>query len=395
MWDRSYRWQRVTRVAVGAAAVCLGIVAAVGLSRTRAATRLAAAAGELSSAASRGSATNHEVLAPIALGVRPAHLVYLDRRDGGVQVAGSVVAVEPGQDGLAKVVIRLTPAGHEACDAGGVIRGAAPPVNLEEVLRLVVSPDLPRDEAVRARDAIWPRIEEKVLPPLSENFVREVQALFTDVDSRDRQLVQAALEELDASLAPLVKELMARLARRAWHEVGVGGVAEGVWRKFLEKAENEGKDLRDWVLAWFGRDRADDRVAREFLTEEAAEALRAALADEFASFWDEHSQEVLHRTEQVLAAKKQELGAAFHERWQPMLWERVIEPAWLEGEADVLQAAQTYAEDFANRRLVTQDGGPKLVLAHALRGLLKISDAPLLVLAPSDIVGLTYEPLVP
>jgi hypothetical protein len=53
--------------------------------------------------------------------------------------------------------------------------------------------------------------------------------------------------------------------------------------------------------------------------------------------------------------------------------------------------------DFAERRLLTAEGGPRLLFAHALRSALNISASPLLVFEPangdaSDQV--VYEPLL-
>jgi hypothetical protein len=52
------------------------------------------------------------------------------------------------------------------------------------------------------------------------------------------------------------------------------------------------------------------------------------------------------------------------------------------GQDKVLEAVQVYANGFAARRLLTKEGGPRLLFAYALRSSLEISDAPLLVFAP-------------
>ena len=70
-------------------------------------------------------------------------------------------------------------------------------------------------------------------------------------------------------------------------------------------------------------------------------------------------------------------------------------PAWFDGEQKVIKAAEAYANDFSNRRLLTRTGGPRLLLAHALRGALSISDAPLLVMARSAKAGVQFEYLIP
>ena len=71
-------------------------------------------------------------------------------------------------------------------------------------------------------------------------------------------------------------------------------------------------------------------------------------------------------------------------------------PAWLRGEDKVIASIETYVTDFAQRRLVTQQGGPRLIFAYLLRSFLDISDAPLLIFAPSgDSDQVIYEPLLP
>jgi hypothetical protein len=58
---------------------------------------------------------------------------------------------------------------------------------------------------------------------------------------------------------------------------------------------------------------------------------------------------------------------------------------------------QEYANDFAERRLLTSQGGPRLLFAFALRSSLQISDAPLLIFSPTAAAApgkLVYQPLL-
>ena len=114
-------------------------------------------------------------------------------------------------------------------------------------------------------------------------------------------------------------------------------------------------------------------------------------------FWNEHRDAVTAQMTQVLAQHSQSLTQAAHKRRGPHLLERVVQPAWMEGEAEVIRAVEPYAQDFTGRRLLTLPGAPRLLLAYALRSELGISTAPLLLLAPAteSATGFQYEPLVP
>ena len=61
----------------------------------------------------------------------------------------------------------------------------------------------------------------------------------------------------------------------------------------------------------------------------------------------------------------------------------------------MLVAVDKYLSDFAQRRLLTKDGGPRLQLAYALRTALDITDHKLLVLAPNDSGLITVQGLRP
>jgi hypothetical protein len=123
-------------------------------------------------------------------------------------------------------------------------------------------------------------------------------------------------------------------------------------------------------------------VNRPFLSEETSLALQNALEQEAVAFWKEHKKAVIDALGRVAAKRRPDFEAAFRERWAGVLFERAVEPAWLAGQDKVLEAVQAYANDFAARRLLTKDGGPRLLFAYALRSSLKISDAPLLVFSP-------------
>jgi hypothetical protein len=102
----------------------------------------------------------------------------------------------------------------------------------------------------------------------------------------------------------------------------------------------------------------------------------------------------------VAAEQRPQFEEAFRERWAGMLYERAVLPAWTAGQPQVLAAVQDYANDFAARRLLTPAGGPRLLLAHALRSSLEVSDSPLLVFSPAAAISgdgpsVTYQPLIP
>jgi hypothetical protein len=96
----------------------------------------------------------------------------------------------------------------------------------------------------------------------------------------------------------------------------------------------------------------------------------------------------------VVEKQRPDFEAAFKERWAGKLFERAVMPAWQAGESQVLQSVQTYVNDFADRRLLTGAGGPRLLFAFALRSSLDISDDPLLIFTPARSGRIDYEPLV-
>ncbi len=398
MWDRSYRWQRWARAAAGALVLGLACAGVAMFCQTPEAARLSAAAREIGRESRPNSDSLIAVDIPTYLGAKPGHLVHLERADGEAEVIGRVVRVRDAGPDLVRVEIMLTPSAAGTMQAGGVLKGAGPTVGLEHAVRLLVSPDVPRDEAIIARNTIWPSIDKNVMPGLLANLEREVAIAFSNLSDEDKELLSGALEELRTELAPLEEKLIARLSERAWGAVGVGGVAEGVMRKATDGVENTSKDLRDWFRRQVGSMAKDDRANREFLSDETKKALRESLEAEAKKFWDEHRAEVLEKVSKVLGKRKPEFEEAFRKRWAPRLYGHAVVPAWQAGEPEVIKSAEAYANDFAQRRLLTSKGGPRLLLAHALRSVLDISDAPLLVLAPGqgqERGKIVYQPLIP
>jgi hypothetical protein len=398
MWDRSYRWELWARAVAGGLAIVVGLTAIVGFGRTRAANRIAAAGREIGQEVRPDSESLVVAVVPESLRAEPGDLVFLDREDGEYQVVGRVARGRRVSEGQISLEMMLTPAARGLTRSGGVLKGAPATVGLEQAIRLLVTPDVPRDEALRARDAVWPPIQRSVVPRLTTNLVREVKRIAVNLDPGDRQVLSEILQALRAGLAPLEDELAGRLTERAWREIGLSGVAGGIWRETSEDVLNSGKDLRDWLWQRFGADAKDDRIEWEFLSAQRKEALRAAIEEEALIFWSDHREEILQILEEVLKERSGLMAESFRERLAPALYQRAIEPAWLAGEADVIRAVEIYAEDFARRRLLTDRGGPRLLLAHALRSSLKISDAPLLLLRPDDSQGsgkIVYQRLIP
>ena len=155
--------------------------------------------------------------------------------------------------------------------------------------------------------------------------------------------------------------------------------------------------LRGWLAPW--KADAEEEVAnrqRDFLSDETKQRLRAAVEDEVRQFWAENREEILSKMNRVVAQSMPALGKTFRERWGPKLFQDALLPAWQSSEPQIMQAIESYANDFTQRRLLTAEGGPRLSLAYALRSSLRISDAPLLVFvaAKEGTNEITYRPLI-
>lgn len=394
MWDRSYRFLRLTRLAAGGLTLGAGVLALAGFARSEAAARSSTALAEIAREADASHEGRLVVRLPRSLGVKAGNLVHREREDGAAEIIGRVIAVRE-DGGACEATLMLTPRAASEMKQGATLKGAPATVSLESAVRLLLAPDIPRDEAARAKDALWPSLEKHVLPGITARMEKELVAAVEDLSLEDEQLLRDALDELHKDLAPLEERLLNRMAERAWEVVGVGGVAEGIVRKAADGAGNTYKDVKDWVRGIFGSEEKSEKSNRDFLSEEKKIALRLALEEEATKFWDDNRKEIVEKLGKVLSARKQDFADAFNKRWAPRLYEKAVVPAWFEGERNVIEAAENYAVDFSNRRLLTSQGGPRLLLAHALRGALSISDAPLLVLARDSSPGVKFDYLIP
>ncbi len=395
MWDRSYRWQRLTRIAAGTSCIVAGVVAVAVLAQNPAFARGMEAASEIGREIRPDADSRITLEMPVSLGARPGVLVYRERQDGAAEVVGRVTGIGDAREGSRPVIILLAPAAAGLMRGGGRVKGATPAVSLEDAVRLLLAPGVPRDEAVIARDALWPALEKHVMPGVTSRVEAELSRAVADLDKDDAELLTGALDEIHKELAPLEEKLLNKLAERAWGVVGVKGVAEGVLRKSADTMGNAAKGAVDWVKGLWGDNNKSERNERDFLSDQTKLALRLAMEEEVVKFWEDNRAEIVETTGKVLAARKEEFAAAWNKRWAPRLYERAIEPGWLEGEKEVLKAAENYANDFARRRLLTAGGGPRLLLAFALRGALQISDSPLLVISPDQSGRVAFDWLVP
>jgi len=394
MWDRSYRFLRLTRLAAGGLTLGAGVLALAGFARSEAAARSSTALAEIAREADASHEGRLVVRLPRSLGVKAGNLVHREREDGAAEIIGRVIAVRE-DGGACEATLMLTPRAASEMKLGATLKGAPATVSLESAVRLLLAPDIPRDEAARAKDALWPSLEKHVLPGITARMEKELVAAVEDLSPEDEQLLRDALDELHKDLAPMEEKLLNRMAERAWEVVGVGGVAEGIVRKAADGAGNTYKDVKDWVRGIFGSEEKSEKSNRDFLSEEKKIALRLALEEEATKFWDDNRKEIVEKLGKVLSARKQDFADAFNKRWAPRLYEKAVVPAWFEGERNVIEAAENYAVGFSNRRLLTSQGGPRLLLAHALRGALSISDAPLLVLARDSSPGVKFDYLIP
>jgi hypothetical protein len=381
MWNRSYRWQRRARVGAGMLTL-VGILSGLWWLRDAVGVRRAAqGAGELAAELASGQESLVEVTVPSSLGVRAGALVYAERPDGIARVIGRVSSVEASSSDTSLIRLRLL---SDAAEAGGTLKGASATLDLRTAMRLLITPDAPDDEAQLARDAIWPTIRAHVAPRMVDALVREVSQGAATLDAGDRALVAASVEALRSSLKPLENELVARLAERAKDAIGVKGIASGVWRTTSDGVRNSGAAVADFWRWTIGRDAHGERIDRSFFSEETSQALAAALEEESRQFWRDHHAEVIGALTKVAADHRDDFASAFNERWATRLYDRVVLPAWLAGQDRVIESVQAYTNDFAARRLLASDGGPRLLFAYALRCALGISDSPLLIFAPDS-----------
>jgi hypothetical protein len=397
MWNLSYRWQRRTRLAAGVAVLVASVAAAIGLSRSAVAQRAWSGVRELAAEIRAAHQQRVEVIVPADLAARPGTLVYDDRPDGIAQVVGRVVDVHSEDPTRARLSIRLMGKLADGAASGGVLRGASATLDLRAAMRLLVSPNTPGDEALRARDTIWPSVTKHVLPAMTDEMIREISQELSALDEQDSALFARSFRQLHQELRPLEDELVDRLARRAWDTIGVKGLAAGVWHSTAENVQNQGAEIVRWWWELFGDQPAAPASSRPFLSEEMSLALQDALKDEAAAFWREHRTAIVAAVTRVVAERRPDFEAAFSQRWADRLFQRAVVPAWRAGERQVLEAVQVYANDFAARRLFTSSGGPRLLFAYALRSSLAISDDPLLIFSPGPAGApgrITYEPLV-
>ena len=380
MWNHSYHWQRNARLAAGTTVLGLLLTSVMVLGRTSPAERRGP---ERATSREMGSGAEHlvQVAVPASLFALQGTLVYLERDEGVAQVIGRVVAVEAGDRDRVQLSIRLlAPASSET--TGGILRGAPASLDLRDAVRLLISPNTPNEEAFLARDTIWPSVRANVLPVMIDALVAETSKNLTTLDQQDQALLRKSLEQLRDELKPLEEELINRLAMRTWEIVGAKGLAAGIWRTTATDIQNKTLPLADLWWQVFGRQRNTTMLSRPFFSDEMNQALQEALEEETLTFWKERREAILDAVARVIRERRPEFEAAFRERWAGALYEHAVVPAWLAGQDKVLAAVQEYANDFAARRLLTEQGGPRLLFAHALRSSLKISDTPLLVFAP-------------
>ncbi|MCC6574249.1 MAG: hypothetical protein IT462_10705 [Planctomycetes bacterium] len=396
MWDRSYRWQRIARVSAGGAVLVAAVVGAIAFSRSTAFARSMDAASEIGREIRADANSRVTVDIPAGLGdLKPGVLVYREREDGAAEVVGRVVKVGETAGETRSVTLLLTPTAAGAMRHGGVVKAASPTVSLEQAVRLLMAPGVPRDEAAIAKDALWPALDKHVLPGVTARIEKELSDAAMSLDKDDAELLTGALTELHKDLAPLEEKLLNRMAQRAWEVIGVKGAAEGVLRKAGDSVGNAYKDATDWVKGLWGDKNKSEKKESDFLSDETKVALRLALEEEATKFWEENREEITEKTGKVLSARKQDFLDAWNKRWAPKLYEKAVVPGWLEGEKEVLKAAEAYADGFARRRLLTSQGGPRLLLAFALRGALQISDSPLILIAPDHSGRVEFQWLVP
>ena len=338
-----------------------------------------------------------EVPVPAELRTQVGTLVYREREDGIAQVIGRVVAVHPEDHGQVRLVMRLSAMNTINSHRGGILKGAPAALSLRDAVQLLVSPNTPSEEAMLARDMIWPSIRTNILPEIADGLIREISADLANPVPEDAELLKRLVENLHQAIEPLENGLVERLAKRAWDIVGAQGLASGALRAKVNDAKATGTSVAAWWSRLIGSEQNSDATDQPFLSEKTSQALKTALEEEALVFWKDNRAQIAEAFKNAVHERRQDFEVAFKERWSGALYERVVVPAWRTGQAKVIESIEGYVSDFAERCLLTNQGGPRLLFAYILRSYLDISVAPLLILAPgadghSDHV--IYEPLL-
>jgi hypothetical protein len=396
MWNRSYRWQRHSRLAAGALVLVALLAGMIAIAGTAPAERARAGARDLVREISSSDRVI-KVTVPSALEARSGTLVYREREDGGARVIGRVITVDAREANQVELSIRLvaSPAGETS--RGGTIKGAPATLDLRDAVRLLINPGTPADEAALARDTIWPSVQAHVLPGLVDGLIRETSNELASLDREDEALLAKTVERLREVLQPIEDKLVDRLAKRTWDTIGVQGLAAGIWRKTAEDVQKRSLSVAEWAWRLLGSKPAPEPAERPFFSDETMLALRTALEQETLDFWSENRSTIINALKNVILERRDDFEAAFKERWAGLLYQRAVLPAWEAGKEKVLDSIQDYAHGFAERRLLTKNRGPRLMFAFALRSSLDISDDPLLVFVPAtdDATDrVVYEPLL-
>jgi hypothetical protein len=384
MWDRSYRWQRHVRLAAGGLVILALLVAAGILSGTSAAARTRAGAGDLAREVFSPTDQIIRVEVPASLLARVGTLVYRQREDGVAQVIGRVTAVAAAPSEQVALTIRLSAPSMSLARQGGLIQGAPAALNMRDAVRLLVSPNTPDEEALLARDAIWPSVRENLVPEIMNGLVQEISQDLADPNAEDAELLKRFAASLHESLAPLEEQLVQRLAGKAWEVVGVQGLAGGAIRATTGNAASLAGSIAAW-WSWFqGEEEDANAPPRPFLSAKMSADLKTALEAEVIKFWQENREQIVAAFKKSVDAQRGDFEQAFTDRWSGRLYDRVIEPAWQAHQDQVLASVETYVRSFTERRLLTKEGGPRLKFAFLLRSYLDISTSPLLVVVPAE-----------
>jgi hypothetical protein len=383
MWNRSYRWQATVRLTAGVLVLLSVTIALAVLANTSAAHRTSEGARDLLSELLSPSRQTIEVQVPDDLQARVGTLVYRDREDGIAQVIGRVVGLRPDDHGRVTLDIRLGATSAAAAQHGGIVKGAPAALGLRDAVQLLVSPNTPPDEVKMARDIIWPSFETNVLPEIVDGLIREISTDLVNLDSEDSRLLARLIENLHQAIEPFENELVERLARRAWDTVGVQGLASGVLRAKVNDLLGNGSSVGGWWSWLTGDDKKSDAADRPFLSEQTSKELKTALEDEAVDFWKDNRAKIIEAFRTAIEKQREDFEVAIKDRWSAAIYEHVLLPAWQTGQDKVIQSINGYVSDFAERRLLTSQGGPRLLFAFVLRSYLEISSAPLLILTPA------------
>ena len=388
MWNPSSSWQKRTRIVAGGI-VALCLLAAIPVLQLTAPSEirpLQRTVEALPALLDR----DERMLAVTLRGGSPA--------DAGMSLEGLPVYAQ-GEDGRGVLVGRmvegdrvlLPPRAVAACRDGGCeLLYALPVRELDAALAVLLAPEGLDGELARARERLFPVLEDTLLARMNERLDDTLAELVRDLPKEHGEALQLVGEDVKLALERDGEVLIGRLSDRAWDVIGFWGITAGVMRVTGGKLSRWWSAGSSRAMGFFGFEGGEEEAPRRssFLSERNKQELRMALELELERYWTEHGDRILADMGEILSKHSSSTLTELKTAWLERLQEDVLEASWEETRTDVVRAISAYGRDLAERRLITprgegRDEGPTLPLAYAIRSAARITRGPLLVLQQS------------